>query len=188
MPDFKQFKLPDTGEGLTEAEILKWFVQPGDQVALNQVLVEIETAKAAVELPSPFDGVVKELHVTEGATVDVGAPIITIDVDPTGTPEALRDDMVPEIPAGAGDELAEGNSVLVGYGPRTGATKRRPRKAPTGPVAEPVQAVEPEPVIAEPEPARSVAVLAKPPVRKLAKDLGELAYRSEEHTSELQSR
>ena len=86
MPTFKQFKLPDAGEGLTEAEILKWYVQPGDHVTVNQTIVEIETAKAAVELPSPYAGSVTELLVTEGATVDVGTPIITVDVDPDGAP------------------------------------------------------------------------------------------------------
>jgi 2-oxoisovalerate dehydrogenase E2 component (dihydrolipoyl transacylase) len=60
VPDVKQFKLPDVGEGLTEGEILKWFVQPGDTVVVNQTVVEIETAKAAVELPSPYAGVVAE--------------------------------------------------------------------------------------------------------------------------------
>ena len=81
MPTFKQFRLPDAGEGLTEAEILKWYVKPGDMVTVNQTIVEIETAKAAVELPSPFAGAVTELLVAEGATVDVGTPILTVDVD-----------------------------------------------------------------------------------------------------------
>src|SRR5215468_10711880 len=84
MPDVKQFKLPDVGEGLTEADILKWFVEPGDTVTVNQTIVEIETAKAAVELPCPYAGVVTELLVPAGATADVGTPIITVDVDPTG--------------------------------------------------------------------------------------------------------
>ena len=66
MPTFKQFRLPDAGEGLTEAEILKWYVKPGDMVTVNQTIVEIETAKAAVELPSPFAGAVTELLVAEG--------------------------------------------------------------------------------------------------------------------------
>ncbi len=157
MPTFKQFKLPDAGEGLTEAEILKWYVQPGDHVTINQALVEIETAKAAVELPSPYAGTVTELLVTEGSTVDVGTPIITVDVDPDGAPgvpaavqsqpageppataEALRDDMAPAIPRPADDEPVEPGliggpapggrtSVLVGYGPRSVVAKRRPRK------------------------------------------------------------
>src|SRR4051812_3028002 len=86
MPTFRDFKLPDLGEGLTEGEILKWFVQPGDEVKLNQPIVEVETAKAAVEIPSPYAGVVSALHHGEGETVDVGSPIITFDVDPSGAP------------------------------------------------------------------------------------------------------
>jgi 2-oxoisovalerate dehydrogenase E2 component (dihydrolipoyl transacylase) len=80
MTELKQFKLPDVGEGLTEADIVKWHVQPGDQVTVNQTIVEIETAKAMVELPCPFDGVVTDLLVAEGQTVDVGTPIISVDV------------------------------------------------------------------------------------------------------------
>jgi 2-oxoisovalerate dehydrogenase E2 component (dihydrolipoyl transacylase) len=80
MTELKQFKLPDVGEGLTEADIVKWHVQPGDKVTINQVIVEIETAKAVVELPSPFAGVVTELLTAEGTTVDVGTPIVSIDV------------------------------------------------------------------------------------------------------------
>jgi pyruvate dehydrogenase E2 component (dihydrolipoamide acetyltransferase) len=78
MTELKQFKLPDVGEGLTEADIVKWHVQPGDQVTINQVIVEIETAKAVVELPSPFEGVVADLLASEGATVDVGTPILSV--------------------------------------------------------------------------------------------------------------
>ena len=86
MPDVKQFKLPDVGEGLTEAEIVSWKVKPGDTVKVNDIVVEIETAKSLVELPSPFAGVVSELLVEEGRTVDVGTPIITVDTDPTDQP------------------------------------------------------------------------------------------------------
>ena len=75
----KQFKLPDVGEGLTEAEIVSWKVKPGDTVKVNEIVVEIETAKSLVELPSPFAGVVTELLVSEGTTVDVGTPISTVD-------------------------------------------------------------------------------------------------------------
>src|SRR5213596_3823381 len=85
MAALRQFKLPDLGEGLTEGEILKWLVQPGDTVTLNQPIVEVETAKAAVEIPSPYAGVVSALHHGEGETVDVGSPIITFDVDPSGS-------------------------------------------------------------------------------------------------------
>jgi 2-oxoisovalerate dehydrogenase E2 component (dihydrolipoyl transacylase) len=78
MTELKQFRLPDVGEGLTEADIVKWHVQPGDRVTINQVIVEIETAKAVVELPSPFEGVVADLLAPEGATVDVGTPILSV--------------------------------------------------------------------------------------------------------------
>src|SRR3954467_13997346 len=98
----KQFKLPDVGEGLTEAEIVSWKVKPGDTVKVNEIVVEIETAKSLVELPSPFAGVVAELLVEEGTTVDVGTPIISVD-DGSGGPAAApaapaaqpRDDMAP---------------------------------------------------------------------------------------------
>jgi 2-oxoisovalerate dehydrogenase E2 component (dihydrolipoyl transacylase) len=80
MPELKQFKLPDVGEGLTEAEIVKWHVRPGDPITVNQIIVEIETAKAVVELPSPYQGVVSALLVPEGATTDVGTPIISVQV------------------------------------------------------------------------------------------------------------
>ncbi|HEX5114091.1 MAG TPA: dihydrolipoamide acetyltransferase family protein [Pseudonocardiaceae bacterium] len=170
MPDFKRFLLPDTAEGLTDAEILSWHVKPGDDVVVNQIIVEIETAKAAVELPSPYAGKVTELLVEAGQTVDVGVPIIVIDVDPAGEAPA---------PSANGSAPAESEGVpnLVGYGPKTQAARRRPRTgtAVTAPPAEPVRVVAPEPE-PEPEPvaaARSGYVpLAKPPVRKLARELG----------------
>ena len=80
MTELKEFKLPDVGEGLTEADIVAWHVKPGDQVEVNQIIVEIETAKAVVELPSPWDGTVARLLAEEGQTVDVGTPIIAVDV------------------------------------------------------------------------------------------------------------
>ncbi|WP_374946252.1 biotin/lipoyl-containing protein, partial [Agreia sp.] len=83
------FNLPDVGEGLTEAEIVSWRVAPGDTVAINDVLVEIETAKSLVELPSPFAGVVEGLLVAEGDTVDVGTPIISVASDGTGGSTAI---------------------------------------------------------------------------------------------------
>src|SRR5690606_6944596 len=76
----KLFNLPDLGEGLTESEILSWHVAEGDTVALNQVIAEVETAKAVVELPSPFSGVVKKLYEPVGAVVNVGSPLISFDV------------------------------------------------------------------------------------------------------------
>ncbi|MGH3767673.1 MAG: dihydrolipoamide acetyltransferase family protein [Pseudonocardiaceae bacterium] len=143
------FALPDVGEGLTEAEVLRWHVAPGDTVTLNQIIVEIETAKAAVELPSPFAGMVAELFAEPGATVAVGTPLIAID-----TSDAALE------PAGAGTIGEEGPggriTTLVGYGPRTATVTRRPRKA-----GSPTAATD----------GGSVP-LAKPPVRKLAKELG----------------
>ncbi|MCW2916070.1 MAG: putative dihydrolipoamide acyltransferase component [Actinomycetia bacterium] len=181
MAELKQFKLPDVGEGLTEAEIVKWHVRPGDTVEVNQTIVEIETAKAIVELPCPFEGVVAELHAAEGETVDVGVPIISVDVART---LALQEDLVPApAPAPAedvphslatdpgthvgptvGPEEPKRQPVLVGYGVKPGATKRRPRKQTR--VA--VEGVEGQATAT----AGRVATLAKPPVRKLAKDLG----------------
>src|SRR5213596_2595868 len=119
MAALRQFKLPDLGEGLTEGEILKWLVQPGDTVTLNQPIVEVETAKAAVEVPSPYAGVVTEIHHKEGETVDVGTPLITFDVgaepgavatpttEPPAQPAALQDDLVPDIPSADPDETVE---------------------------------------------------------------------------------
>src|SRR5271156_2760203 len=84
MTELKEFKLPDVGEGLTEADIVAWHVKPGDQVEVNQIIVEIETAKAVVELPSPWDGTVARLLADEGQTVDVGVPIIAVEVAVAG--------------------------------------------------------------------------------------------------------
>lgn len=90
MPVTKQFHLPDVGEGLAEAEIIEWRVGPGDPVGLNDVIVEIETAKAAVELPSPYAGIVSELLYSAGDTVAVGAPIVSISVEGDSTPGHRR--------------------------------------------------------------------------------------------------
>jgi 2-oxoisovalerate dehydrogenase E2 component (dihydrolipoyl transacylase) len=181
MPQFQQFPMPDTAEGLTEAEILTWHVKPGDAVKVNQIIVEIETAKAAVELPCPWDGVVTELLAEIGQTVEVGVPIITIDTDPSGAAAPAPAPVVAE-PAATngtssgkiGEEMPGGRiATLVGYGPRAGAAKRRARKgsepAPVAPAPAPVAApVAPAPAA---QPGGYVP-LAKPPVRKLAKDLG----------------
>src|SRR5258706_5819824 len=90
MSELKQFKLTDVGEGLTEADIVRWLVQPGDKIDINQIIVEIETAKALVELPSPYAGVVDDLLVPEGATADVGTPIISVRVGADGTAGAAN--------------------------------------------------------------------------------------------------
>lgn len=165
MPTYKQFPLADTAEGLTEADILAWQVKPGDTVTVNQIVVEIETAKAAVELPIPWAGVVTELLVEPGQTVEVGTPILTIDVDPGGA----------AAPAPAAAPVAapveeEEMKPLVGYGSKAVVTQRRARKgAEPAPAAAAVVAP-PAPVPAAPR--GGYVPLAKPPVRKLAKDLG----------------
>ncbi|MEU4753828.1 biotin/lipoyl-containing protein, partial [Micromonospora tulbaghiae] len=96
----QQFRLPDVGEGLTEAEIVTWRVAPGDPVRLNDVLVDIETAKAVVELPSPYAGVVDRLLAEEGQTVDVGSPIIAIRTAGDGPAAPAADEPAAATPAG----------------------------------------------------------------------------------------
>lgn len=90
MSRIQTFRLPDLGEGLTEGEVLQWLVQPGDRITLNQPIVEVETAKAAVEVPSPFAGVVTELHAAAGETVDVGAPLVSVETAGEATAEPAR--------------------------------------------------------------------------------------------------
>jgi pyruvate dehydrogenase E2 component (dihydrolipoamide acetyltransferase) len=191
----KEFKLPDVGEGLTEADIVAWHVKPGEAVEDGQIIVEIETAKAVVELPCPWDGTVTRLLAEEGQTVDVGVPIIAVEVAGQATPDRAERASVPA-PAPAesapDDDEAGAHSVLVGYGVKTSSTTRRARRtaagrpetaevptAPEVPVEAPELATEPR--ATEPRaPERGVAAarapakptLAKPPVRKLAKDLG----------------
>ncbi|TWV45051.1 2-oxo acid dehydrogenase subunit E2, partial [Streptomyces misionensis] len=169
----REFKMPDVGEGLTEAEILKWYVQPGDTVTDGQVVCEVETAKAAVELPIPYDGVVRELRFPEGTTVDVGTAIIAVEIAGAAPAPAPAEPEASAAPAAPAEEpKAEGRQpVLVGYGVSTSSTKRRPRKGPEVTVPVPAQAVQAELNGHAPVADRS-RPLAKPPVRKLAKDLG----------------
>ncbi|MEI4273120.1 dihydrolipoamide acetyltransferase family protein [Klenkia sp. LSe6-5] len=134
MADLRQFTLPDVGEGLTEGEILQWLVAVGDTVVTNQPLCEVETAKAAVELPSPYAGTVVELLHEPGTTVDVGAPIITIDLGGDGPTAAAAPagDAAEDTPAAGligGPAPGGRTSVLVGYGPRTTEAVRRPRRS-----------------------------------------------------------
>ncbi|WP_349865518.1 dihydrolipoamide acetyltransferase family protein [Leifsonia sp. WHRI 6310E] len=221
-----QFLLPDVGEGLTEAEIVSWKVAPGEPVAVNQVIVEIETAKSLVELPSPFEGTVGELLVSEGQTVEVGTPIITVTGEAASSEPAAPVSEVAEAAADAAasvshevDEPKPG-AVLVGYGSAGHGTSRRRRvthpgtaalpvatQAPAAPVAAPAPAAPapaapapaaPQVAPASPAPAATTSVaapvsvpappsaqapaghavstgapvIAKPPIRKLAKDLG----------------
>jgi pyruvate dehydrogenase E2 component (dihydrolipoamide acetyltransferase) len=232
VPTFETFHLPDAGEGLTEAEIVEWHVAVGDTVEINQTIVEIETAKSLVELPCPYAGVVAQILVEPGTTVDVGAPIIVVDTDPGGAaapaPAPVVSAVAATAPAGsagpssAADEASAEpakHAVLVGYGVAHAASARRPRVAPAGaepavpatatatssvpvpaadrataaasagpvpPVAtNPVPAPAPVPAPGRPSsltpppppaaatrPASYARALAKPPVRKLARDLG----------------
>jgi 2-oxoisovalerate dehydrogenase E2 component (dihydrolipoyl transacylase) len=206
MSELKEFRLPDVGEGLTEADIVAWHVKPGDTVTDGQVIVEIETAKAVVELPCPFAGTVTKLLVDEGQTVDVGAPIIAVEVAGSG----------PAAPTPAADAPTappERTAVLVGYGVMNASTKRRQRRGVTEPPATQVtaevaqafgtpasepasaargavasglrsdegatreDATSKRPAASEQasrasEQISTARTLAKPPVRKLAKDLG----------------
>ena len=199
-----EYKLPDVGEGLTEAEIVAWRVKVGDVIEVNDIVVDIETAKSIVELPSPYAGEVTALLVPEGETVPVGTPIIRIGADSaaasgaspaTPTPEAEMDiDLSNPAASGGG----EGES-LVGRNKADRGPTRRARRAPGAeaankqaqaafdPGTSPAPAIEELPEVSPPSysaveevaqrPSRDLApadvrVLAKPPVRKLAKDLG----------------
>jgi len=202
-----KFNLPDVGEGLTEAEIVSWKVKPGDTVAVNDVLCEIETAKSLVELPSPFAGTVTELLVPVGVTIDVGTAIISVsdavtgdptpaDVPAPATPVQPLYGKLPADDAGTSDSALAGGP-LVGSGPKADAVKRRPRKTPPAAgvpeVPLPNRSLTPQarpgnPAVVGPGPTTGALdnrptlggtltglvnrVLAKPPVRKIARDLG----------------
>ncbi|MDM8086455.1 biotin/lipoyl-containing protein, partial [Cellulomonas cellasea] len=128
MPIYQQFNLPDAGEGLTEAEIVAWHVAVGDTVEVNQTIVEIETAKSLVDLPSPFTGVVTRILVDPGTTVDVGTPIIEVDTDPHGAAPAPT-----PAPAAVEADGEAREAVLVGYGVSGQGSARRARVARTAP-------------------------------------------------------
>ncbi|MFC6596794.1 dihydrolipoamide acetyltransferase family protein [Kitasatospora paranensis] len=179
----REFRMPDVGEGLTEAEILSWYVKPGDTVTDGQIVCEVETAKAAVELPIPFTGVVDQLFFPAGATVDVGTAIIAVAVAGAAPAEAPAPAAAPAAapaPAAEAEAVPERREVLVGYGPRTGGTQRRARRTTAAPAAAPAPVSRETPAPAPVAPVAPVVLpaqagerpLAKPPVRKLAKDLG----------------
>src|SRR5918998_6407879 len=155
----REFKLPDLGEGLTEGEVVRWLVAEGDAIALNQPIVEVETAKAVVEIPAPYAGTVVKLHADEGATLDVGAPLISVDTSGgAGAAPAPAE-------APAADPEQQLQATLVGPGERQQARRRRiagharggngPAPAAPGPAAPPQQRPK-----------------ATPPVRRYAKDHG----------------
>ena len=166
----RDFLLPDLGEGLTEGEIVSWLVAVGDTVEVDQPLAEIETAKAVVEVPSPFAGVVTALHGEAGGEVLVGNPLVTIDVGgDAGAPQPTppqQVDVSDAVPA-ATDEVDDGGSgnVLVGYG--TGGPSGSKRRRVGG-----AAGTAPAPAAAPSRPVREGRPLAKPPVRKFAKDKG----------------
>jgi len=146
--EVRDFKLPDLGEGLEEAEIVSWLVKEGQEVELNQPIVEVETEKALVQIPSPYAGVVDKLHGDVGDRVKVGATLVSIKTA-AGAPEAGK----------------RRQEVLVGYGVDEEGGGRRRRRKKLGRAAD----AEPEP---EPEPAAPRKALATPPVRKLAREMG----------------
>jgi 2-oxoisovalerate dehydrogenase E2 component (dihydrolipoyl transacylase) len=169
-----EFTLPDVGEGLTEAEIVAWKVAVGDTIEVNDVVVEIETAKSLVELPSPFAGVVTGLLVAEGTTVEVGTPIITVSTDvmagsgslapAAGAAEVLETAITDTAASVTEEEKAP--AVLVGYGVKGQVASRRNRAARVQPDVA-AKAARPSSVPA----ASASSIIAKPPIRKLAKDL-----------------
>lgn len=198
----KTFKLPDPGEGLVEAEIVTWLVAPGDAVAVNTPLLEIETAKSLVELPSPYAGTIVALLASEGDIVAVGSPIVTIDDGMDAEAVVSGPVMTSSDAPGAAPAAEQSGAVLVGYGTSGSAVSRRPRKGSTvvgveraeevnesyavdAPVSRPVDEVTapgairgeavPPPLPEPGEPAASASeekTRAKPVVRRLARDLG----------------
>ncbi|MFC9590641.1 dihydrolipoamide acetyltransferase family protein [Streptomyces sp. NPDC056944] len=187
MAQVLEFKLPDLGEGLTEAEIVRWLVAVGDVVAIDQPVVEVETAKAMVEVPCPYGGVVTARYGEEGTELPVGAPLLTVAVGGTGAPEELAEAAPGAAPtAGGADAVSAVSSeysgnVLVGYG-TAGPTARRRRVAHANPAAVTAPAA-PAPVAAAVAVAPATAPAAVPAsagpvpvisplVRKLARDRG----------------
>jgi 2-oxoisovalerate dehydrogenase E2 component (dihydrolipoyl transacylase) len=160
----RDFVLPDLGEGLTESELVAWHVVVGDLVELNQPIAEVETAKAIVQLPSPFAGVISELYVEPGTTVSVGSRLVAFDLEEDAAPAAQ-----PTPPAAVS---VERTPVLVGYGPPVEGGARPKRKRASTPPAPRVRPLAPPPTNDSHETPRST-----PPVRKLASDLGvDLAF------------
>jgi 2-oxoisovalerate dehydrogenase E2 component (dihydrolipoyl transacylase) len=194
MSQIAYFNLPDVGEGLTEAEIVTWKVKAGDNVTVNQIIVEIETAKSLVELPVPFAGVVSELLAKEGDTVEVGKPIIAVKVAGAVGAVSTATNAIKIIDEGdAASAAADAASTvepaktpnLVGYGVMEGSHGgSRRRRGPVAPSAPAVTAAAVAVAASHLPPANpatelhntvvisSEKVIAKPPIRKLAKDLG----------------
>ena len=171
MSDIREFKLPDLGEGLEEGEIVEWHVAVGDVIELNQAVASIETAKAVVEVPSPFAGTVVELTGEVGDTLQVGEVFVRVDVsegavaDDTAEPAAAEPEQATAASSASEPgalDADEEPQPLVGYGQGKAGGARPRRRRGSGQAAEPAQA----------ETSAPAKPLAKPPVRKLAKDLG----------------
>jgi pyruvate dehydrogenase E2 component (dihydrolipoamide acetyltransferase) len=158
MTVIKDFALPDLGEGLTESELVNWHVAVGDSVRLNQIIAEVETAKALVELPAPWTGVVSALYVEPGVTVSVGERIVAFEVEGEAAPDARPSPAEPAVPT----DVPEPN--LVGYGAKADSGTRPVRRARPGLA---VSREDPSPAVAVRERPR-----ATPPVRMLARERG----------------
>ena len=155
----REFKLPDLGEGLTDGEVVRWLVAEGDAIELNQPVVEVETAKAVVEIPAPYGGTVVKLHAAEGESLDVGAPLISVDT--AGGASAPAAAQAAPAVAAEPDPTQELQATLVGPGERQQVRRRRiggHARSANGP------ATTPGPAGQRPR--------ATPPVRRYAKDRG----------------
>jgi 2-oxoisovalerate dehydrogenase E2 component (dihydrolipoyl transacylase) len=171
----RDFRLPDLGEGLTDAEVVRWLVAEGDEITLNQPIVEVETAKAMVEIPAPYGGTITRLHAKEGDSVEVGSPLISVD---TGQTAGANGSVLGE--AGPGGETPQRQATLVGPGERPQGRRRRAARggraqgdgsAPAAAEAAPATPAEQAPAPAAAATA-TVRPMATPPVRKYAKDRG----------------
>lgn len=160
----KVFRLPDLGEGLTEAGLVQWLVAVGDTITTDQPIAEVETAKSIVELPSPFAGVVTALHGDAGDTIDVGAPVLEV-ADPAAAADVEHENYRQEERAGSGN-------VLIGYGTTSNTTKGRRRPAASSSNERRPDAPAPAPAPTPVERADSPIAVRSPIVRRLARDLG----------------
>lgn len=191
--EMQVFRLPDLGEGLTEAELVNWLVAVGDEIKVDQPIAEVETAKSMVEVPSPYAGTVAELHGQAGETLDVGKPLISIapagaapaePKAPAATEDAVSTGVVTDPAASAAaetyrtEEKAGSGNVLIGYGTPGGATagRTRPRKGSvavvdSAPIAAPVAAPL-EPAVGGTRIPGKLSAVISPLVRKMARDHG----------------
>ncbi|MFF4530886.1 dihydrolipoamide acetyltransferase family protein [Streptomyces sp. NPDC001407] len=162
----REFKLPDLGEGLTEAEVVRWLVKVGDVVAVDQPVVEVETAKAMVEVPCPYGGVVTARFGEEGTELPVGAPLLTVAV---GEPVPVGPDGDGQAGGAVGGTPEGSGNVLVGYGTRAPAARRRRLHAPDGDRPGPAEHAAPEAPGSAVAAARAVI---SPLVRRIARERG----------------